>query len=108
MIWLFNLERASAISCDNYDDLFQYIHGLEGLKVSKVKSLLNQASMGSGSMPHKEEESKKQWCLEYCKNHHYIVVENTVPANHSSKKPRISQKHPDQFPLTREISQVAS
>lgn len=98
MIWFFNLEKASAISCDNYDDLFQYIQGLE---VLKRQLPLNHSLVHFGASPRKEEEPTKQWCLEYCKNHNYIVVENTVAANNSSKTPRISQKYPDQLILTR-------
>lgn len=98
MIWFFNLEKASAISCDNYDDLFQYIQRLEALK---RQFPLNPPFMHLDTIPRKEEEPTKQWCLEYCKNHNYIVIENTVAANNSSKTSRISQKYPDQPFLTR-------
>ncbi|MBX9805040.1 MAG: hypothetical protein K2Y18_04715 [Alphaproteobacteria bacterium] len=64
MIWIFSLDKASACACDNYNDLFQYL-----LKNDNQFSETDVVSdMGAGQM--------KQWCLTYCKEHNYVVIEN--------------------------------
>ncbi len=91
MIWFFNLEKASAVSCDTYDDLFHYIHELETLGLSKRHPKFDQTCEHLDASFEDVKELKKQWCFEYCKNHNYIVVENAVPANNSPNPSRISQ-----------------
>lgn len=91
MIWFFNLEKASAVSCDNYDDLFDYIHELEKLKLLKTYPQFDQAYETLNPSFEDTEILKKQWCLEYCKSHNYLVVENTSPAKNSPRPLRISQ-----------------
>jgi hypothetical protein len=125
MIWFFKLDRAIAGSCENYDDLFQYIIRKEKLKlleshefgrpswsftsftpqqVSYFYEKTKQPSRTKIVKEAYEKESgfivlhqgdpenfieilatsdldieiiKKQWCLEYCKVHNYLVVENS-------------------------------
>lgn len=104
MIWIFNLEKASAFSCDNYDDLFQYINELEELRLSKINTQLLQPSVRRVSNSKKGSALKKQWCLEYCKDNNFTIVENCLAANNPSKNPRSSQKHSEQPLFTREAS----
>lgn len=127
MIWIFKSDRASASSCENYDDLFHYIKEKERLKLLEAQTGIGYAwnftyfsprqvsanieqfqpteiikeaqreKLGiveiSYGDPHDRieilvthetdiEALKKQWCLEYCDAHHYIVVENfSAPHN---------------------------
>jgi hypothetical protein len=70
MIWIFNLERASAGLCDNYDDVVQYITQLENIKLpaNHRKSIYSLNMSGSQS-------EKKQWCIDFCNSNSYIIVE---------------------------------
>ena len=90
MIWIFNLERASASVCDNYNDVFHYILSLEQQDLlpssQKSKKDLNCLDFVS-------EAEKKQWCLEFCKKHKYDIIEtpthavNATPSTWSSQSP---------------------
>ena len=91
MIWFFNLEKASAVSCDTYDDLFHYIHELEKLDLSKRHPKFDQTSAYLDASFEDVEGLKKQWCLEYCQNHNYIVIENAASANDPLTSSRMSQ-----------------
>ena len=86
MIWVFNCNKASAASCNNYDELFQYITSIENLKFSAnssgVEESLNRIAILA--TPDIDMEAiKKQWCLEYCDAYNYIVVENFPHSCHS-------------------------
>ncbi len=125
MIWFFKLDRAIAGSCENYDELFQYIIRLEKLKLleshefgrpswsftffppQQVSDFYGKTKQSLRTKIAKEayekrsgfivlhqgdpqnfieilatsqmdiESIKKKWCLEYCKAHNYLVVENS-------------------------------
>jgi hypothetical protein len=127
MIWIFKSDKASAGSCENYDDLFQYIREKERLKLRGVQAEFwdswnftyfspQQVSANIEQFQPTEivkeaqkrklgfieicrgdpqssieilathdtdiEALKKQWCVEYCDAHHYIIVENfSTPHN---------------------------
>lgn len=92
MIWFFNLEKASAVSCDTYDDLFDYIYELEKTNLLKIYPQFDQAYEHLNSSFEEAEVLKKQWCLEYCKNHNYLVVENAGSAKNSSRPLKAPQR----------------
>lgn len=72
MIWIFNLEKASACACDSYVELFQYLLKMEKLKLEDAEptEVIGASDMG---MP----VFKKQWCLDYCKTNNYVVIETS-------------------------------
>jgi len=70
MIWFFNLERASGGVCDSYSDLFQYLCKKE--KVELKDKQFPEALIGDAD----KHLFKKRWCLKYCKNHRYVIIEN--------------------------------
>lgn len=124
MIWIFKSDRASAISCEDYEDLFQYIREKENLKQLEGQRMFGhpwsftmftpqQVSNIYLNMKHSQsteifkeahlnelgfleiyrgdlhkcmeilvtpdvdiEGLKKEWCLEYCNAHGYIVMGN--------------------------------
>lgn len=84
MIWIFNLERASAGLCDNYDDVIQYITELENFKLpaNRMKSShpCDMSDLVSDTM-----HDKKQWCIQFCKDHNYVIVE--TPSQPSDLSP---------------------
>ena len=133
MIWIFKTDRASASSCENYDDLFQYIREkeklLEGqaefgrpwnftfftphqvsanIKLFQPTEIVKEAQkrkLGFIEICHGNpqgrieilathdtdiEALKKQWCLDYCDAHHYIVVENFSTPHNSLQSLRAS------------------
>jgi hypothetical protein len=90
MIWIFNLERASAGVCDNYSDLCQYILDIENQKnVSVTKS----ASKNYNPIFFNNEEDQKQWCIEFCKNHNYVIIETPSQPVNSEHAPWNSNTH---------------
>lgn len=123
MIWIFKSDRASASSCENFDDLFQYISEKEKLKLlegqaefehpwnftfftpqqifdnieqfqsTEIVKEAQKRKLGFVEIYHGDlqdrieilathdidiEALKKQWCLEYCDAHQYIVIENSL------------------------------
>ncbi|MBM3633446.1 MAG: hypothetical protein FJX03_07080 [Alphaproteobacteria bacterium] len=72
MIWIFNLDRASAGLCDNYADVMQYIIELERIKQPanhrKTQAHFNVSTLGTNA-------EKKKWCIEFCQSNNYIIVE---------------------------------
>lgn len=132
MIWIFKSDRASASSCENFDDLFQYIREKEKLKLledqeefehpwnftsftpqqvsanikqfqpTEIVKEAQERKLGFIEIYHGDphnrieilathdidiEALKKQWCLEYCDAHHYIVMEN-LSTPHNSLQPQ--------------------
>lgn len=104
MIWIFHHSKASAASCNNYDELFQYIINIESLKFSGNPSEIGQSLLTKiikeahekevGCIAICQENSqnridmeaiKKHWCLAYCDAHGYIVVENLSYPHHSTQ-----------------------
>lgn len=80
MIWIFNLERARAGLCDNYDDVVQYITELENIKLpANYRKSMNALGISDS------QSEKKQWCIDFCNNHSYIIVETpSKPINSKS------------------------
>jgi hypothetical protein len=72
MIWIFNLDRASAGVCDNYHDVFQYLSDIASSNTapkhtsqSELFTLTDEDSLAT----------KKNWCLNFCKVHNYTIIE---------------------------------
>lgn len=90
MIWIFNLERASAGVCDNYTDVFQYIHSLENQQTTKVsKQKKNDLEILCSS----SEADLKHWCINFCKNHNYVIIETPSQAVNSEHSPWNANSH---------------
>jgi hypothetical protein len=71
MIWFFNLNKASAGVCDNYNELFHYFNEIERIKWKDIKS---SESFFLKIINNKI--SKKKWCVDYCKANQYVIMEN--------------------------------
>lgn len=82
MIWIFNLDRASAGLCDNYADVMQYIIELETIKQPanrrKPNAHLDISNIGN-------DVEKKKWCIDFCQSNNYIIIETpSDPLNSTS------------------------
>lgn len=75
MIWIFNLEKASACASDSYNELFQHLLKIEQLKLEDEKSGESTIAADVGLA------FKKQWCLDYCKTNNYVVMESFSQEN---------------------------
>jgi hypothetical protein len=88
MIWIFNLERASASVCDNYHDVFHFIHSLEQQEILPSNRTLSQKpNPDSKSHNFVSDAEIKQWCLDFCKKNKYDIIEtptNAVNTSHST------------------------
>lgn len=121
MIWIFRADKASACSCEDDDDFFQYIQEVENLKLfedhpnfgetnwsfilftpQQASSLYSNKKTSDTQESNKKKFGfiqicqgdyqnplevlltpeldigalKKQWCLDYCKVHGYVVMES--------------------------------
>lgn len=86
MIWIFSLDKASACACDNYSDLFQYL----------LKN--DNQFMGSDVVYDMSSSQLKQWCLTYCKDHNYLVIENFIKSKDVS---------PSAFPISSALPEAS-
>jgi len=84
MIWIFNLERASAGACDNYADVFQYIRELEQLKQpANLRKPKGNEDINIANL--KSDAEKKQWCINFCKSNKYSIIE--TPSRPPTSRP---------------------
>lgn len=85
MIWIFNLERASASVCDNYHDVLHYILSIEQQDIlSSVRSSSQKSKKDLSCLNFVTDAEKKQWCLDFCKKNNYNIIETpTVAVNPS-------------------------
>jgi hypothetical protein len=96
MIWIFNLERASAGVCDSYTDVYEYIRGIEGLTNPEGSELLEH-NIELPANAHEPEQ--KQWCINFCKDNNYVIIEtpsHAVNSEHTSWNTRVGSFHSDE------------
>jgi hypothetical protein len=90
MIWIFNLERASAGVCDSYTDVYQYILGLEGqMDIENTHNLNRHAEEPSLTC----EVDQKQWCIDFCRNHNFVIIETPSKPVNTEHSPWNSHVH---------------
>ena len=91
MIWIFNLERASAGVCDSYADLYQYICELNS-QTDFQGSV--QTSLHNKSADWLCEEDQKQWCIDFCQSNNYMIIETPSQPINTDNKPWNANIHP--------------
>lgn len=72
MIWILNLDRASAGLCDNYADVMQYIIELE-TKKKPANCRMSKVRLDISNL--ESDAEKKKWCIDFCQSNNYIIVE---------------------------------